>query len=104
MPERVRLAALSDIPDPGMAAFEYGGRRIAVYRAGATIYATDDVCSHEHAYLSEGWLDADDATVECPLHGARFDLATGNPLALPAYEPVATYPVSVDGDDILVEM
>ncbi|KPV50281.1 ferredoxin, partial [Kouleothrix aurantiaca] len=55
MAERVRLAALSDLPDPGMAAFEYGGRRVAVYRAGATIYATDDVCSHEHAYLSEGW-------------------------------------------------
>ena len=104
MAERVRLAALSDLPDPGMVAFEYGDRRIAVFRVGATLYATDDVCSHEHAYLSEGWLDADDSTVECPLHGARFDLATGNPLALPAYEPVATYPVSVDGDDILVEL
>ena len=100
----IRLGALSDLPENGVRAFEAGGRRVAVYRVGAALYATDDICSHEHAYLSEGWLDPDDCTVECPLHGARFDLASGRALSLPAYEPVAVYPVRADGDDLLVEM
>jgi nitrite reductase/ring-hydroxylating ferredoxin subunit len=100
----VRVAALSDLPENSMRAFVVGDRRVAVYRVGAALYATDDICSHEHAYLSEGWLDPDDCTVECPLHGARFDLASGRALSLPAYEPVAVYPVRADGDDLLVEM
>ncbi|HNP88532.1 MAG TPA: non-heme iron oxygenase ferredoxin subunit [Kouleothrix sp.] len=104
MAEYVRLTTLSELPEQGMAAFMYGSRRIAIYRVGATLYATDDICSHEHAYLSEGWLDPDDCTVECPLHGARFDIATGHPLSLPAYEPIAVYPVRVDGDAVYVEL
>lgn len=100
----IDIAALADLPDPGMRAFEVASRRIAVYRVGAVLYATDDICSHEHAYLSEGWLDADDCTVECPLHGARFDLASGAALSLPAYQPVAVYPVHADGDRVLVEL
>lgn len=104
MPSFVKLATLSELPENSTAAFEYGGRRIAVYRVGAAIYATTDICSHEHAYLSEGWLDTDDCSIECPLHGARFDIATGAVLSLPAYEPIAVYPVRVDGDDVLVEL
>ena len=104
MAEYVRLTTLSELPEQGMAAFIYGSRRIAIYRVGATLYATDDICSHEHAYLSEGWLDPDDCTVECPLHGARFDIATGHPLSLPAYEPIAVYPVRIAGDEVYVEL
>ena len=104
MAEYVKLATLDDIPENAMRAFEYAGRRIAIYRVGEALYATTDVCSHEHAYLSEGWLDSDDCTVECPLHGARFDIASGAALALPAYEPIAVYPVQVVGADILVEL
>ncbi len=100
----VRIAALNDLPENSMRAFVVGDRRVAVYRVGAALYATDDICSHEHAYLSEGWLDPDDCTVECPLHGARFDLASGNALSLPAYEPVAVYSVRAEGDDLLVDL
>ncbi|MFN8570230.1 MAG: non-heme iron oxygenase ferredoxin subunit [Kouleothrix sp.] len=100
----MKVTTLSELPEQGMRAFEYAGQRIALFRAGATLYATTDVCSHEHAYLTEGFFDPDDATVECPLHGARFDLASGQPLALPAYEPIAIYPVQVAGDDVLVEL
>ncbi|HNP69656.1 MAG TPA: non-heme iron oxygenase ferredoxin subunit [Kouleothrix sp.] len=100
----VKITTLGELPETGVAAFEYAGRRIAVYRAGATVYATTDICSHEHAYLSEGWLDPDDCTIECPLHGARFDIASGAVLSLPAYEPIATFPVRVAGDDVLIEV
>lgn len=100
----VKLTTLGELPENDMRAFEYAGLRIAIYRAGTTLYATTDICSHEHAYLSEGFLDADDCTVECPLHGARFDVATGAALSLPAYEPIATYAVRLDGEDVLVEI
>ena len=66
--------------------------------------AMDDVCSHAHAYLSEGEIDEDDLTVECPRHGSMFELETGKPRALPATLPVRTYPVKVEGDDILIEV
>jgi len=104
MPEYVRLAAVSDIPADEVRAFEYDGRRIALYHCGDTFYATTDICSHAYAELSEGYLDIDDCTIECPLHGSRFDIATGAVLTLPAYEPIAIYPVRVEGEDVLVEL
>ena len=102
MAEFVRIAAAADVPANSMRAFEYGDRRVAVYHVGGQWYATDDVCSHEYAHLSEGWLDPDDCTVECPLHGSRFDIRTGQPLSLPAFTPVPVYEVRVDGPDLLV--
>ncbi len=102
MSEFVKLAAVNDIPVNEVRAFEYAGRRIALYHCGDTFYATTDVCSHAYAELNEGYFDGDDCTIECPLHGSRFDICTGAALTLPAYEPIATYPVRVEGDDVLV--
>jgi 3-phenylpropionate/trans-cinnamate dioxygenase ferredoxin subunit len=104
MPRFIRIAAVADIPADGVRAFEHDGRRIAVYHVGGTFYATDDICSHAYAHLSDGWLDPDDGTVECPLHGSRFDLRTGAALTLPAFQPIAVYPVRAEGDDLLVEL
>jgi nitrite reductase/ring-hydroxylating ferredoxin subunit len=102
MPEFVRIAATGDIPADGMRAFEHEGRRIAVYHVGGAWYATDDICSHEYAHLSEGWLEGEDCTVECPLHGSRFDIRTGAALTLPAFQPIAVYAVRLEGEDVLV--
>ena len=66
--------------------------------------AVDAVCSHAHAYLDEGEVDLDVDTIECPKHGSTFDLQTGAPKTLPATQPVATYPVTVAGDDVLIEV
>jgi 3-phenylpropionate/trans-cinnamate dioxygenase ferredoxin component len=104
MPEFVKLATVRDIPENEVRAFEYDGRRVAIYRVGGSFYATTDICSHAYAELSEGYLDPDDCTIECPLHGSRFDIRTGAVLSLPAYEPITTYPVRVEGDDVLVEI
>lgn len=98
----VKIATIHDIPENSVRAFEYAGQRVAIYRIGTRFYATTDICSHEYAELSEGYLDPDDCTIECPLHGSRFDLESGVPRSLPAFEPIATYPVQVEGDDILV--
>ena len=104
MPDLVRVASFDDIPANQARAFEYDGQRIAIYRCGETFYATTDICSHAYAELSEGYLDCDDCTIECPLHGSRFDIRTGAALSLPAYEPIVTYSVRVDGEDLLVEL
>jgi 3-phenylpropionate/trans-cinnamate dioxygenase ferredoxin component len=104
MSNRVQIASLADISPNSMRSFPYGDQRIAIYRVGETIYATDAICSHEEADLAEGWLEADDCAVECPLHGARFDLQTGQALSLPAYRPIKVYPVELQEEGIWVEL
>jgi 3-phenylpropionate/trans-cinnamate dioxygenase ferredoxin component len=104
MPGFVKLATIHDIPENGLCAVEYNGQRIALYQVSGQIYATSDICSHAYAELSEGFLDTDDCTIECPLHGSRFDIRTGAVLSLPAYEPIAAYLVRMEGEDIFVEI
>ncbi len=86
-----RLVALDDI-------------EIGVFNCGGTLYAIEDRCSHDDGPLAEGPLDEAACTVECPRHGAIFDLKTGRPRTLPAYEPVDTFPVIIDNDMIKLEV
>jgi 3-phenylpropionate/trans-cinnamate dioxygenase ferredoxin subunit len=80
---------------------EKSGRTICVTRVGDEIFAIDDTCSHSDASLSEG--EVTDLKIECWLHGAEFDLRTGEALTPPAVAPVKVYPVTVDGDSVTVE-
>jgi 3-phenylpropionate/trans-cinnamate dioxygenase ferredoxin component len=73
---------------------------VALWNVDGEIFATSDTCTHEEASLSEGWLE--DGTIECPLHGARYDARTGAVLSLPAVFPIATFPVKVEGDSVYV--
>jgi len=75
---------------------------VAVVRDGEDWYAVYDECSHAAVPLSEG--DVEGNLIECWLHGSQFDMRTGKPTSLPATEPVAIYPVRVDGDDVLVDV
>jgi 3-phenylpropionate/trans-cinnamate dioxygenase ferredoxin component len=68
---------------------------IGVYNCGGTLYAIEDRCSHDDGPLCEGDWDEDTCRVVCPRHGSAFDLATGRPMSLPAFEPVTTYPVRI---------
>ena len=104
MADFVKLATIHDIPENEVRAFEHDGQRIAIYHVGDTFYATTDVCSHAYSELSEGFLDTEDCTIECPLHGSRFDIRTGAVLSLPAFEPIETYPVRIEGEAILVAL
>ena len=81
---------------------EKNGESICVARVGDEVFAINDVCSHSDASLSEG--DITDFKIECWLHGAEFDLRTGEALTPPAVAPVKTYSVTVDGDSVTVEM
>jgi 3-phenylpropionate/trans-cinnamate dioxygenase ferredoxin component len=97
-----RACALSELPDTGVIGVEVAGVPVAVVRTGDDVFALHDVCSHEEVPLSEGEIY--DHTVECWLHGSCFDLRTGKPTGPPATKPVATYPVQIDGDDVLVDV
>ncbi|MDN0076408.1 bifunctional 3-phenylpropionate/cinnamic acid dioxygenase ferredoxin subunit [Crenobacter sp. SG2303] len=76
---------------------------VAVFNVDGVFYAVADRCSHGNASMSEGYVE-DDATVECPLHAARFCLKTGAAQCLPATEPLRTFPVAVAGDELYVEI
>ncbi|MFL6063366.1 MAG: non-heme iron oxygenase ferredoxin subunit [Friedmanniella sp.] len=97
----VRACALSELAENTALAVEVDGTEVAVVCSGGQYYAIADECSHAAIPLSEG--DVEDGEIECYLHGSRFDLRTGKPLGLPATEPVAVYPVRVEGDDLLVD-
>jgi 3-phenylpropionate/trans-cinnamate dioxygenase ferredoxin subunit len=81
---------------------EKDGKAICVARVGNEVFAVDDTCSHSDASLSEG--DVTNFTIECWLHGAEFDLRTGEALTPPAIAPLKTYEIHVDGDSVTVEI
>jgi len=103
MPNWVRVAAVSDLEPGKPFEAEAGGVGIclAVTQDGE-LYALRNNCSHEDFPLSEGEIQ--DGQIECAWHGARFDLATGRALALPAIRPVKTYPVKLEGDEVFVDV
>ena len=98
----MRACALTDLPEEGAIRVVLEGVPICLARSEGEVFAISDVCSHADVSLSEG--DVEDGHVECWLHGSRFDLRTGAPIGLPATRPVATYPVTVEGDDVYVKL
>ena len=101
----VRVCAVDELPVGVARRFSVDGREVALVNLGEDgVHALEAVCSHEHAWLDEGEVDTDEGTIECPKHGSTFDVATGKALTLPAIAPVASYPVTVDGDEIWIEV
>ena len=93
--------ALSSLQAGKPVRIEKNGESICVARVGDQVFAVNDVCSHSDASLSEG--DITDFKIECWLHGAEFDLRTGEALTPPAVAPVKVYSVIVDGDSVTVD-
>ena len=89
------MAPLEELPPGTMKLVEHEPYRVGVYNCGGELLAIEDRCSHDDGPLCEGEWDEDRCMVVCPRHGSAFELATGRPIALPAYEPVETYPVEV---------
>lgn len=79
-----------------------GDLAVGVFNAGGELYAIEDRCSHDDGPLAEGEFEPERCIVVCPRHGSEFDVRTGRPRTLPAYLPVATYPVRVDRGRIVV--
>jgi 3-phenylpropionate/trans-cinnamate dioxygenase ferredoxin subunit len=100
----IRVAGIAEIPVGAAKRVEVDGEEIAIVNAGTHLYAVSDICSHEHYHLSEGEVDLDAGTIECPKHGSAFDLETGRPTSLPAVLPVRVYGVRLEGEDVMVEV
>jgi nitrite reductase/ring-hydroxylating ferredoxin subunit len=92
----------SEVPENAVKFCAVGGKNLAIYNIDGTFYATEDECTHGAASLSEGILDGD--VVECPLHFGAFHIPTGKPVAAPCSIALRTYPVSVEGDDVMVDL
>jgi MocE subfamily Rieske [2Fe-2S] domain protein len=91
-----------DFEDEDIEQIKVGELAIAVYRAKGQFYATQDLCTHERAYLSDGILI--DCVVECPFHQGRFDVRTGKALSAPVFDPVKIYPVKIVEGKIYVNV
>jgi 3-phenylpropionate/trans-cinnamate dioxygenase ferredoxin subunit len=102
--ETITVCALSELPPGAMRLVEWEDLEIGVFNCKGRIYAIEDRCSHDDGPLVEGTLDQDGCTVECPRHGSVFDLRTGRPKTLPAYEPVDTFEVIVEDDVVKLEV
>ena len=98
----VRAANRRDLGAGDVLGVVVAGREIALFDLDDTILATDDVCTHAYARLSDGWLD--NGEIECPLHAGRFDIKTGRATAPPCTDDLKTYPVRIVGEEIQVKL
>ena len=97
-----RLCALADLPEGEAKTFVVDGVELAAARSGAKVFVVENRCSHDDGPLGEGRLVGGE--IECPRHGARFDLASGRATRMPAVAPIATYTARIEGKDVLVEI
>ena len=99
---KVKTVNISEINENSVKKISIGDKDISIFNVEGKFYAIDDLCSHAEASLSEG--EVYDCKVECPLHGAEFDLNTGEAVTLPATKPVKTYPVYIEDGHLYIEM
>lgn len=101
---KIPVCPVSQLPPGEMILVEHEGEPIAVVNCEGTYFAIEDRCSHDDGPLVEGELNQADCTVECPRHGSIFDLRTGKPKTLPAFEPVRTFTVGITDETITLEV
>lgn len=100
----IDICPLEDLAPGAHRLVAYEDLEIGIFNCAGEILAIEDRCSHDDGNLLEGDVDTDACTVECPRHGSVFDLRTGKPVNLPAYVPVETFPVTVEGGLIRLEI
>ena len=101
MSEFIRVGRLDALPPGSKLLADLDGRAVAVFNVDGSVYAIDDICTHDGGPLAEG--DLEGCVIRCPRHGARFDVRTGKALGFPAFEPVATLAVEVRQGEIFVD-
>lgn len=102
MPDWVTVGKADEIEPGRVVVAQVGDKRVAVCNVRGNYYAIDDVCTHDGGSLDQGELEGDQ--IECPRHGARFDVKTGRALTLPAVFPVDTYEVRQENGEIQVRI
>jgi 3-phenylpropionate/trans-cinnamate dioxygenase ferredoxin subunit len=99
-----RLCGKGEIASGEARRFDVDGCPVALVRIGEDYFAIGDTCSHADYSLSEGVVDEDECTIECWKHGSAFSLKTGEPESLPATRPVPVYSVTVEDDEVRVDI
>jgi 3-phenylpropionate/trans-cinnamate dioxygenase ferredoxin subunit len=100
----VDVAPVDEFPPGSVKIVRAGQVAVGVYNLDGEYCAIEDRCSHDDGPLAEGDFDAEERVVVCPRHGSRFDICSGRPLTLPAYEPVETFPVVVEDGWVKVDL
>ena len=101
-PDWIDAVATDDLPADDVLGVTVAGRDVAVYVVGDEVYATDNICTHGHARLCDGFLDGHE--IECPLHQGRFDVRDGTPLCDPVTDALRSYPVKIEGGRVFVRI
>ena len=94
--------AVADVPEDDVVGLLVAGRDIALYNAAGEIFATDNICTHGHARLCEGFLEGHE--IECPLHQGKFDIRTGQPACAPVTEAIRSYPVRIEAGRVFLAL
>jgi 3-phenylpropionate/trans-cinnamate dioxygenase ferredoxin subunit len=100
----IEVCPLDELPPGAMRLVPAGALTVGVFNCGGSLLAIEDRCSHDDGPLAEGEWDPEACVVVCPRHGSRFDLETGIPMSLPAFEAVRTFPVSVRDGVVVVDV
>ena len=98
----VTVAKIIEIPVSNLKPVQVNGKNLLICHTESGFYAIDDTCTHDDGPLADGWLEGN--AIECPRHGARFDVTTGRVLCLPAAVGINSYPVKVEGDQVKVQV
>jgi naphthalene 1,2-dioxygenase system ferredoxin subunit len=98
----IDATAVDDVPEDDVIGVIIGDRDIALYNAGGEIYATDNICTHGHARLCDGFLEGHE--IECPLHQGRFDIRTGAPMCAPVTEAIRSYPIRIEDGRVFLAL
>ncbi len=98
----IDAASCNDVPEGDVIAVKVGGREIALYEVEGEIYATDNLCTHGAARMSDGFLEGRE--IECPLHQGRFDVCTGKAMCAPLTEDIKTYPVRIENMRVMLRL
>jgi naphthalene 1,2-dioxygenase system ferredoxin subunit len=96
------VSAFDEVPEEDVLGVETAGKDVALYNVDGQVYATDNICTHGHARLCDGFLDGFE--IECPLHQGKFDIRDGRPTCQPVTEAVRSYPVKIENGRVFVDL
>jgi naphthalene 1,2-dioxygenase system ferredoxin subunit len=98
----IDAAAADAVPEEDVIAVAVAGKEVALYGVDGEVYATDNICTHGHARLCDGFLEGTE--IECPLHQGKFDVRTGKAMCAPLTEDIRTYPVKIENGRVFVDV
>jgi naphthalene 1,2-dioxygenase system ferredoxin subunit len=100
--EWTKVIELVAVPNDDVVAVQAGGRELAVYGVDGEVFVTDNICTHGHARLCDGFLEGHE--IECPLHQGRFDIRNGRAMCQPLTDDIQTFPVRIEGGEVYVKI